>query len=137
MFELFHPENISRWFKQIGHVNVQLIRSIRLSISYFHYGCASNWRKAVRILAVEASGLRHLEVEWRIGCYRELEAGRDVGLVRAVAKIRNLSSMTVGGFYAKSWPAYLNKEMGVVLMERTPSVLSLKSFQECTKELSP
>ena len=68
-------------------------------------------------------------------------AGRDTRFVRELAKIQGLKEMSIDGFYAKNWPEYLSKKMGVMVKESDDSkswyLQSLRGYQRGTENLIP
>ena len=71
------------------------------------------------VLSEEATGLRFIELGWGASCDspEQLRGARGLGhnvlFVRALAKMRQLEKLRITGHYAKQWPSYLRKEMGV------------------------
>lgn len=81
--------------------------------------------------------------------------GDNVLFARALASLKQLDKLRIRGIYAKNWPAYFEKEMGIpVEAEYIPPVLSytnkararkyeefaskwLKLYQEGTEHLFP
>jgi hypothetical protein len=78
----------------------------------------------LNILANEATGLRSILLGWGADCEfpeeLELERGAErrglgdnLDFVRALGNIRGLEELVIQGYYAKHWPAYLEKTMGL------------------------
>lgn len=68
--------------------------------------------------------------------------GKSLAFVRALAKIRPSEAVEITGFYAKNWPQYLEKEMGVRvvderLLDGKATPYALRSFQAGTEGLKP
>lgn len=97
----------------------------------------SEWQRLFELLATDcvAPNLKRLKVYWDCeGCYRGL--GKSVDFIRALGKLRPREHVTVAGFYALNWPAYLEREMCVpVIVEKRAS--GLKRFQSDTGGLIP
>lgn len=139
IFLIQWPENGLDWLFQLGHFNIQHIKSIQIDVSW-HYDCSDNfpWYPFLDKLAQEAVGLRHLYVYW--GGRGTIGAGKDLVFVRKLAKIRNLQTMVIGGFYAMHWPSYLSEKLGVrVVEDEHPKGwdYTYRCFQQDTEDLIP
>lgn len=97
----------------------------------------SEWQLLFELLATNgvAPNLKRLKVYWDCeGRHRGL--GKSVGFIRALGKLRPKEHVTVKGFYAVNWPAYLEREMCVpVIMEER--IAGLGGFQSGTQDLFP
>ena len=146
-FLISSPEQILKWFIQIGRANIKLLSNIRIfvdpvnSMTDTAFGRASEfslWYRLLDRLAREATGLRHVYIYWDAeGLFG---AGKDLRFVREVAKIQGLKSMVVAGFYAVHWPRYLAEHMGVSVQEEegtASSLQCLRKYQRGTENLVP
>jgi hypothetical protein len=112
VFAISAPEEMLKLFAQIGLHNFKLIKSIKIWVPCM--AKLAPYLILLDLLAKEATGLRYVELAWD----SDLEApwdkglGDDVDFVRALGKIKGLSKLTIGGYYAKEWPVYLETEMG-------------------------
>lgn len=92
----------------------------------------SEWQRLFELLATDgvAPNLKRLKIYWDCeGCYRGL--GKSLDFIQALGKVRPKKHVTVAGFYAMNWPAYLNREMCMpVIVEKRVS--GLEGFQSDT-----
>jgi hypothetical protein len=134
--KVFHDkeaEVMLLFIERIGIVNLTYIKSISLFVT-----CPTKvepWLRLLQTLANGVTGLRSLTVEWdtkeheywceRTGPgwppppssrYRGL--GDDLGFARALAQIQGLEQLVIKGYYGKRWPAYLQREMNVLLYKQ-------------------
>jgi hypothetical protein len=118
-FAVSEPEQMFQLSMQIGIKNFKLIRTLDVWVP--HMAKISPWLQFLRMLAKQASGLRHMELAW--GAETEFpwqfergDPGRGLGdnlhFVRALGKIQGLEKLVIKGYYAKKWPAYLRERMG-------------------------
>lgn len=141
-FSFGDPKHNLRWLDQIGPVNVQLLKRLRILVPASWWDAAwdynqLSWYKLLDRLARKATGLRHLYVYWDFGV-QDLGIGKDLRFVRALAKFQGLQSLIISGGYAQQWPIYLTEKTGVwVLEEESPASPDLTRFQLGTETLIP
>ena len=115
------PENVVRFFEQIGPVNLKLIRKLKIWVP--SEAKLSPWVGLLYLLSEGAHGLRSIGICWGANPYNAVgvpqqtwELGRGLGdnllFVNALGRIRGLEELVIGGFYAKNWLAYLEDRMG-------------------------
>ncbi|KAM0805344.1 hypothetical protein BDR22DRAFT_393627 [Usnea florida] len=140
------PEPIIRWLTKIGRINVRHLRRIRIFVgavectgdtySRRSAGVGDSWYELLDELARDAAGLRHIYIYWSFICSGA--AGKDLHFVRRLGKLQRLQSMDLDGYYAKQWPNYLAKRLGIEIQEKQPSLLFLKKkYQRGTENLLP
>ena len=140
------PEMIIRWLALIGRINVRHLRTIRIFVGAADYGgdfssrdstCVDRlWYKLLDVLARDAAGLRHIYIYWSFDCSGA--AGKDLHFVRRLAKLQRLQSMGLDGYYAKQWPSYLARKLGIEVQEVQHSLPTLKKkYQRGTENLLP
>ncbi|KAN0086600.1 hypothetical protein V8E54_000288 [Elaphomyces granulatus] len=126
-----NPEDLFRFFAQIGLVNFKLIKKLEVRVP--SNAQLSSWVGLLYLLAEEASPLRCIRVYWDANLwngfgsprYSERQAWGSVGglgdnllFVRALGKIQGLEELVIEGFYAKNWPAYLEERMSARVQVR-------------------
>jgi hypothetical protein len=128
----FHAEEAHDmiWFlERIGGVNVTYVRSLHLRVST--RAELDPWVQLLQTLAKDATGLRHIDIGWdadaRTHTFQDEGAhGRGLGdnldFVRALARIQSIGELSIDGYYAKPWPAYLETEMGARVQAGTAFV---------------
>ena len=147
-FLIAKPERDLKWLQEIGRANVKLLNSISIFVHGVYYtedtffGNASEafrlWYKLLDQLAREATGLRHVYIEWDADeTYNYFGAGKDLRFVRELAKIQGLQSMVVSGLYAIPWPRYLAEKMGVPVQQKGPIEDDVRKYQRGTENLIP
>ena len=140
------PEPIIRWFALIGRMNVRHLRRIRIFVGAVqcfentcpqHSACVGqSWYKLLDELARNAAGLRHIYIYWSFKCSGA--AGKDLHFVRRLGELQRLQSMDLDGYYAKQWPIYLTRKLGIEVHEEAPSLPTLKKrYQRGTETLLP
>ena len=140
------PEPIIRWFALIGRMKVRHLRRIRIFVGAVEcFGNTSSqrsarvghlWYKLLDELARDAAGLRHIYIYWSFKCSGA--AGKDLQFVRRLGKLQRLQSMDLDGYYAKQWPSYLARKLGIEVQEEQPSLPTLKKkYQRGTENLLP
>jgi hypothetical protein len=115
-FLISNPESIFQLHAEIRRENFQMIKSLYLFIPY--QAELNPWLDFLSLLALEAHGLRFLEITWDamtnflwLGFRKGL--GNNSHFVRALAEIRGLDGLVIKGFYPINWPSYLEREMGI------------------------
>ncbi len=109
-----------RFINEIGPVNLKLVKSLHIMVDWRTN--LSTWLNLLDKLAQEANGLRCIWLIW--GAYyeygelpqigtRERGFGGNLDFVCALGKIRGLEKLTISGYYAKSWPKYLDEVLGI------------------------
>jgi hypothetical protein len=116
VFAISEPEQMFRLIVQIGLVNLKLVRTLDIWVPWM--AKLSSWVQLLCTLAEAASGLRYIKLGWgaesefpwrfRRGA-RERGLGDDLDFVRALGKIQGLEKLVISGYYAKHWPAYLER----------------------------
>jgi hypothetical protein len=77
------------------------------------------WCELFDKLASEAIGLRDIYIRWDAASeFWHFGGGFDVDVVRALARIKSLHKLEIGGYFAKEWPAYLEEKIGMKVWER-------------------
>ncbi|KAL4992160.1 hypothetical protein BDW68DRAFT_150661 [Aspergillus falconensis] len=106
-----------RFFKQIGPSNVKHIKELNLILPWTASSHLQYWLLLLKVLAREATGLKHLAVAWLAECWSPMQMrrgargiGDNVASVRALARVTQVSDLFIGGFYA-NWLAFLKREM--------------------------
>lgn len=120
VFDISEPKQMFQLIAQIGLVNLQLIRTLHIWVPWTAE--LPPWLQLLSILAKKASGLRCVELGWGTDTefYGRLEwgagqtgLGDNLDFVRALGKIQGLEKLVITGYYAKKWPADLEKSMDV------------------------
>jgi hypothetical protein len=118
----FHAEearDMIYFLKRIGGVNVTYVRSLHLRVSA--RAELNLWVQLLQTLAKDATGLRHVDIGWEVDAgnyvFQDQGAhgrglGENLDFVRALARIQSIEELFIDGYYAKSWPAYLERELG-------------------------
>ncbi|QDS71666.1 hypothetical protein FKW77_007795 [Venturia effusa] len=113
------PRDFTHLVKRAGIANISLIKSLAIHISFPFK--VQDYFRMIQLLASRVRSLRHLEVRFhttpnygRPGFHRRGH-GDNPELVRALTQIRNLNSLLIEGDYAKTWPEYLQRTMGVAV----------------------
>ena len=147
-FSIKYPQRTFKWLLKIGGANIKLLNTINIRVDpmvnavdnyIYRVKATASWYKVLDLLAREATGLRHVEINWD-ALFQVGELGKNLRFVRKLAKIQGLQSMVVDGFYGMHWPRYLTKKMGVTVVEKNsdePSLQSLRMFQRGTEDLIP
>ena len=116
VFAVGEPEHMFRLIAQIGPVNLKLVKTLDIWVPWMAE--ISSWIQLLYILAEKASGLRCIELAWGANCdypwqlqrgERERGLGDNLDFVRALGKIQGLEKLVISGYYAKNWPAYLER----------------------------
>ena len=145
------PKQNLEWLDQIGPVNANRLRRLRIFVEAVWRSARSPWTdspgddavwyKLLDQLAPKTTGLQYLYVHWHsepsCGYYG---AGRDLRFIRGLAKLQGLQAMVINGSYAKHWPRYLIEKMGVQLQEKDPGSPymreeALRKYQRGTESL--
>ncbi|CAL8581228.1 hypothetical protein XPA_006929 [Xanthoria parietina] len=103
------------------------------------------WYHVLQFLACEATGLRWLflclnaeeDDEGTQGAYG---AGKDMRFLKELARIPNLQSMVLYGYYAPIWSSYLTEKMGINVEEvkrNEKNWTALRRYQLGTEGLIP
>lgn len=138
----------------LGPINIKYLKNIYLYVDDVEYHISRFGEhptifiiyNIIDQLAREATGLRHMTVSWARAnprCLAEddphTEPGKDIHLVRELAKIQNLQTMTIAGWYASRWPQYLSEKMGVLVKEPWIDEYHnlLSEFHQGTENLIP
>ncbi|KAF2715247.1 hypothetical protein K504DRAFT_457417 [Pleomassaria siparia CBS 279.74] len=113
VFAISEPKQLFRLIAQIGFVNFRLIKTLHIWVP--SSAKLYPWLQVIYTLAVEASGLRCIELGWGADIEGTWERGLgdNVDFVRALGRIQGLEKLVIEGYYAKNWPAYLEEKMGV------------------------
>ena len=104
------PSWILRLMTQCGPMNVRSIRSVVICVP--PDGVLLKWALLLDTLSKEATGLRFMELDWA-GRGRRWE-DYAVVLVRALARMQQLETLTISGYYAQHAEPYLKREMSAV-----------------------
>lgn len=155
IFDLENPAHINK----ISRSKLKFLR--HLVICPFQLSMATLWVGLLDTLIEEAKDLRNLKVVFDARYFdTETHArglGADVPFVRTLTRIKQvgtLERLTIGGFYAKHWPSYLQQEMGTDVKVTAEAglfstsageedtlhnfqVSLLKEYQESTESLMP
>ncbi|PVH71889.1 hypothetical protein DL98DRAFT_660356 [Cadophora sp. DSE1049] len=116
VFAISDPEQMFRLIVQIDLVSLKLVRTLHIWVPWMAE--LSPWLQLLYILAEKASGLRYIELAWDTNCEdrwqlqrgnRERGLGDNLDFVRALGKIQGLEKLLISGYYAKNWPAYLER----------------------------
>lgn len=107
-FHLYVCTNALDFLHSIGPINRTYIKS--LHIFFISAPRIAVWKELVHVLKHDVKGLRQLRVVWKDTIHG---AGKDPRYVRGLATIRGLEELSIGGFYAKRWPEYLETKMGL------------------------
>ncbi|KAH7078855.1 hypothetical protein BKA63DRAFT_507254 [Paraphoma chrysanthemicola] len=119
-FHIREAEDGLRFLDKIGPRNTACITSVTIWVSYLA-GCRA-WLQLLQRLATSATGLRRLTIGWgaRTDCAipsqrgaMERGLGDNLDFVRTLAQIQALEELVIQGYYAKPWPTFLEKAMGV------------------------
>jgi hypothetical protein len=93
-----------------------MIKSLYLFVPY--QGELSPWLDLLSSLALDAHGLRFLEITWDamtnflwLGFRKGL--GNNSQFARALAEILGLDELTIKGNYPINWPSYLQGKIGI------------------------
>jgi hypothetical protein len=146
VFTLAGPGEILKWLSQIGRVNIKRLKCIWIFVDAVFelttlFGLPSDspkWYNVLDRLARQATGLRYVHIYWDAeeSC-GHFGAGKDVRFVRELAKIQGLHEMSIEGFYAKHWPEYLTKTMGVPVRDPQSQQDLRRRYQRGTENLIP
>ena len=111
-FHFSYPVIGLDWLNGIGAKNVALLRDVRIFVeATVNQSSKDGWPKLLQKLGRDAKGLRWLHIYFdQEGMHRGL--GRDGRFVQALAEIKSLESVEIGGFYSRDWPEYLEERMG-------------------------
>ena len=140
-FSISFPQAILKWLSEIGRANIKLLNTIHIEVIAMENSQdmaelsarkTISWYKMLDVLAREATGLRHIEINWLHSCGPG-DYGTDVRFARELAKIQGLQSMVVEGFYGVHWPRYLTKTMGVAVVEKPNDEVSPRWIQCLTR----
>jgi hypothetical protein len=132
-FKIDDPDRALNWLQQITSTNTKHLTKLSVFVhavyspgvlgwgsipasSIFSNGppCGPKWRTLFDKLAAEAVGLQELDIFWDAEptCWH-FGGGADVDVVQALAQIKGLDKLEIGGYFAKEWPIYLKKKMGL------------------------
>ena len=121
VFEIIAPGQMFTFMAQVGPKNIKFVRSLWILVPWHGHEIAS-WLSVLNAVAEKATGLRFLWLGWDAECefpwqfkpgHQPRGLGKNVQFVQALAKIKQVKKLIIHGFYAKNWPSYLRKEMGV------------------------
>jgi len=141
------PYHTLRWLEQIGPANVKHIKMMRLDVHAFYLPSFDDeekkdisWYTLLKRLAAYATGLRDLEVCWETGdpAFLHEGGGADTRFVRMLGEIQGLETLTIDGYFAKEWPGYLERRMGVcpILKQKDETYLEqLKKYQQRLEDI--
>lgn len=116
VFDICEPKTAFDFIAVVSPTKFKLIMTMELSVS--SSADISEWLALLKVISMEATGLRYLEVGWGANYATSSSWPRDRGLgdnvpfVRALAKFRQLDKLKIRGWYARNWPSYLKKELG-------------------------
>ncbi|KAL4810315.1 hypothetical protein BDV18DRAFT_156684 [Aspergillus unguis] len=121
-FHLINADDISTISANLEH-----IRTLMIWVRWWSEPLP--WVKTLHMLSEKADRLSFLYLTWEREdlCKngRITAGGRGLGsnlnFVRALATVRPLERMEIGGFYALHWPAYLSEAMGDLVQVDTVS----------------
>lgn len=144
VFKITEPKDMFRFSAEIGIANIKLLRTLYIWVPYT--AKLTPWLQILHFLAEEATGLRFIELGWGASCEfpwqlergaRERGLGDNLEFVRALGKIQGLKRLVITGYFAKNWPAYLERRMSVPVRSvpadfreegyLSPEVLALKN----------
>lgn len=119
VFKISSPEQAVGLISRFGPANTASIRSLRLWVR--QSAELAPWLRLFSVLAKEATGLREIDILWAAdwgfvwaqGMRQARGLGDNLLFVRALARIHGLGKLTISGYYANRWPAYLEEKMGV------------------------
>ncbi|KAF1948862.1 hypothetical protein CC80DRAFT_497951 [Byssothecium circinans] len=100
------------------------------------------WCVLFNKLQQEATNIQNLIVYWDSEGPIHIGLGKSVVFVRGLALLKVKRSVDIGGFYAKHWPRYLEKKMGLKPVDKddvpgSPWVGILRKYQRGTERLNP
>ena len=104
------PAWMFRLMAQCGPRNVRSIRSVVICVP--PDGILLKWALLLGTLSKEATGLRFMELEWTGRGWRWDDHA--VMFVRVLARIQQLETLTISGYYAQHSESYLKREMSAV-----------------------
>lgn len=129
IFVIFNPDHALDWLTKIGPENTRSISKLRIMVhAVYNLGPQDTfagtppsgpaWCALLNNLSVYATGLREVKVHWdsEVSSFN-FGGGADAEVVRALAGLRNLEKLELGGYYAESWPTYLEEWTGVKVVE--------------------
>jgi len=137
IFAATDPEDIFLLLLYIGLENFRLIKHLDFYVPW--PSSLPPWLRLFRTLAMEASGLRSLSLDLDVNFdYNEHHntgtwwggLGDKANFVRALGKIQGLEDLSIKGYYAKTWPEYLEKKMGVRVRAISGHGYELSEFME-------
>lgn len=120
IFAFNEPEKMIRFVGQVGLVNVKLVKRLHLWVPWMAE--LAPWLQLLHFLAEEATGLRSIGLGWDAICdfswhlergAKERGLGDNLDFVRTLGNIQRLENLVIEGYYAKNWPAYLERRMGM------------------------
>ena len=158
-FAIDDPDLTLNWLQQITSANIKHLTKLRVFIhavyspSLLGWGklhasnlfsneppCGPKWRALFDKLAAEATGLRELYIFWdsEPTCWH-FGGGTDVDVVQALAQIKGLDKLEIAGYFAKEWPAYLEKKTGLKVWDpqgqQDRYLRELERFQRSIRDL--
>ncbi|KAH8726941.1 hypothetical protein GQ44DRAFT_825508 [Phaeosphaeriaceae sp. PMI808] len=98
--------NMIDFLNHVGTVNIGYIKTIEI---FLPFGTKlSTALQLLRMLSENATRLWSMHFIWTVNFMRQPRA-----FVNALARIQGLGLLIISGDYVKSWPAYLQKSIGV------------------------
>jgi hypothetical protein len=149
-----NPTFALEWLDKIGKDNIKHLAKLRIYVHpvyergifppgdvFYNPQSGPPWCKLFRKLAADATGLRQIYIFWDSELtFGHSGGGADVDVVRALAEIRGLQKLEIDGYFAKEWPAYLQRKTGLTVW--TPIgredwyLRELRKFQRDTRDLA-
>lgn len=135
-FLISNPTQESYWLTKIGRANIKRLKTLRIFPDAV-YDSKGPWCQLLRLLAREATGLRHIYISWDYDETSSIHhgAGKDVRFARELAGIQDLRSMTINGYYGLHWPRFLTDRMNFRVREENDDESGLRKFQRGTEKL--
>ncbi|KAF7513634.1 hypothetical protein GJ744_008928 [Endocarpon pusillum] len=131
------PDTLLSW---LGNNDAAYITYILVFVDayLFDHPPPTRWSELFEKLGREATNLQHLVVYWDYDPPIHTGLGTDLGFVQALTQLKVKRSITLEGFYAKPWPEYLERKMGLRPLEGESSRNGLlRQYQRGTKRLTP
>ncbi|KAF2493713.1 hypothetical protein BU16DRAFT_52692 [Lophium mytilinum] len=116
VFKISEPEQMFQLSAQIGPVNLKLMKRLKIIVPWTAE--LVPWLQLLDMLAMQASGLRHVELAWGAeneypwAHDRKRGLGDSLDFLRALGNVQGLKKLVIKGCYAKNWPVYLKERMG-------------------------
>jgi hypothetical protein len=130
------------FMRQIGPVNTKYLKTLHMWVACVIPG---SWLELLCMLAQKATGMRNMVITWATEFEfpwalergaEERGLGDDLDFVRALAKIRGLKTLEISGYYVKTWPAYLEAELGAQVRAKCGHEVDLSDGELESDELT-